>query len=194
MSGSRACLVALTVLSLVASGCGGSSPPPVASLTKPPGGAAKSPSSSAQVQRDALSYARCMRRNGVPGFPDPQAGGGFQLQLGSGVNPSSPAFRGAQEKCQKILPPGPGAPGTATHPSSQWLAHMVKVARCMRRHGISDFPDPRTSVPTNPFGAGGAGVISDIEGAILIFPSTIDMQSPAFTQAATSCGFPLHNH
>jgi hypothetical protein len=63
----------------------------------------------------------------------------------------------------------------------------------MREHGISNFPDPRTSVPPNPFGSG-AGVISDIEGVILIFPSTIDQQSPAFMQAAAACEFPLHNH
>ena len=63
----------------------------------------------------------------------------------------------------------------------------------MRRHGVHDFPDPRTSVPSNPFGSG-TGVISDIEGVILIFPSTIDQQSPAFTRAAAACAFPLHNH
>jgi hypothetical protein len=64
----------------------------------------------------------------------------------------------------------------------------------MRQHGVDDFPDPRTSVPSNPFGSGGAGVISDIEGVILVFPSTIDQQSPVFTRAAAACAFPLHNH
>jgi hypothetical protein len=67
----------------------------------------------------------------------------------------------------------------------------------MRRNGVYDFPDPRTSVPSNPFGRGGVsrgGVISDIEGVILIFPSTIDQQSPAFTRASAVCAFPLHNH
>ena len=64
----------------------------------------------------------------------------------------------------------------------------------MRRNGVYDFPDPRTSVPSNPFGSGVRRVISDIEGVILIFPSTIDQQSPAFTRAAAACAFPLHNH
>lgn len=64
----------------------------------------------------------------------------------------------------------------------------------MRKHGAYDFPDPRTSVPSNPFGSGGNGVISDIEEVILIFPGTIDEQSPAFMHAAAVCGFPLHNH
>jgi hypothetical protein len=65
----------------------------------------------------------------------------------------------------------------------------------MRQHGVPDFPDPRTSVPPNPLGSdSGAGVISDIEGVILIFPSTIDEQAPVFTRAAAACAFPLHNH
>ena len=50
---------------------------------------------------------------------------------------------------------------------------MVKVAECMRRHGITDFPDPRTSVPPHAL-AGVDGVISDIDGVVLVFPSTID--------------------
>ena len=63
----------------------------------------------------------------------------------------------------------------------------------MRQHGVSDFPDPRTSAPPNPLGSG-VGEISDIEGVILLFPSTIDQQSPVFTRAAAACAFPLHNH
>lgn len=107
----------------------------------------------------------------------------------------SPSFKAAQAKCQKLLPGGgPLGPGTSTNPSPETLAHYLKVAQCMREHGISGFPDPRTSVPSNPFGSTGYGVISDIEGVILVFPHTIDQQSPAFTQAATACAFPLHNH
>jgi hypothetical protein len=64
----------------------------------------------------------------------------------------------------------------------------------MRWHRVSEFPDPRTSVPSHSNLPGGTGVVSDIEGVILVFPSTIDMQSPAFTRAAAACAFPLHNH
>ena len=65
----------------------------------------------------------------------------------------------------------------------------------MRSHGVPDFPDPRTSVPSNLHPPAGAGsfVISDIEGVILVMGS-IDTQSPAFTRAAAACAFPLHNH
>ncbi|HUJ92981.1 MAG TPA: hypothetical protein VLW05_09785 [Gaiellaceae bacterium] len=191
----------LASLGLLASGCGGSKSPSVASVattasSNAAGGAAGSgsPTGQTQVQQDALKYARCMRSNGVPDFPDPSPSGGFFFQSGGGVDPFSPAFEAAQAKCRKLMPAGP-APGSTTHPSAQWLAHMIKVAECMRRHGVPDFPDPRTSVPENPFPAGSpGGVISDIDGVIFVFPASLDMQSPEFTQAAAACRFPLHNH
>jgi hypothetical protein len=37
-------------------------------------------------------------------------------------------------------------------------------------------------------------MISDIDGVMLVFPATLDTQSPAFTRAAAACQFPLHNH
>jgi hypothetical protein len=63
----------------------------------------------------------------------------------------------------------------------------------MRRHGVYDFPDPRTSAPPGPLPSG-ISELSDIEGVILLFPSTIDQQSPTFTRASAVCAFPLHNH
>ena len=147
------------------------------------------------LESQALAYSKCMRASGVPNFPDPKAGGGFVFQTGSGVNPSSPLFEAAQAKCQKLQPSGDLRPGAQTHPSPQALTQMVKIAQCMRRQGISNFPDPRTSVPSNPRAAvGGSGVISDIDGVILVFPGTIDEQSLAFMRAAAACAFPLHNH
>jgi hypothetical protein len=127
-----------------------------------------------------------MRSNGVPNFPDPNPGGGFQF--GAGIDPSSPAFRAAQAKCQKLMggPPGPGA---TTHPSAQTMAKLRKIAVCMRAHGVPRFPDPQTSVPSNP-SATGIREITDFDGAILLFPATINMQAPAYRQALTACGAP----
>jgi hypothetical protein len=59
----------------------------------------------------------------------------------------------------------------------------------MRRHGISQFPDPRTSVPSDPLSLGIAE-ISDFDGAILLFPQSLNMQAPAYRQALTACGAP----
>jgi hypothetical protein len=106
----------------------------------------------------------------------------------AGINPSAPAFKAAHEKCQKLLPAGgPPGPGTQTHPSAQTLAKLLTVARCMREHGVSQFPDPRTSVPLN-FGPGQYRGLTDFDGAILVWPLTLNMQAPAYARAATACG------
>ncbi|HUA71499.1 MAG TPA: hypothetical protein VMA96_10465 [Solirubrobacteraceae bacterium] len=127
-----------------------------------------------------------MRANGVPDFPDPNPGGGG-FQVSAELDRSSPAFRGAQAACHSLLPPGgPPAPGSVTHPSAHTLARLLNVAQCMRQHGVAEFPDPGTSVPRDPFGSG-YGVITDYDGAVLLFPSTIDMQSQGYTQAAAAC-------
>lgn len=44
-----------------------------------------------------LRYAKCMRAHGVPSFPDPLPGGGFNVP--STVNAQSPAFIAANTAC-----------------------------------------------------------------------------------------------
>jgi hypothetical protein len=127
-----------------------------------------------------------MRSNGVPNFPDPNTGRGPIFDM-SGVDPSSPAFQAAQAKCQKLMGGGPPGPGSTTHPSAQTLAKLLRIARCMRQHGVPQFPDPQTSVPSNP---SGIHEITDFDGAILLFPDTINLQAPAYRQALAACGAP----
>ena len=198
---------AAAALSLLAAGCGGSKAPSVASVgsTTTGGTAAGStttgvanaagsgtPQSQTQLQQSALAYARCMRANGVPNFPDPSAGGSFTFQAGSGIDRSSPAFETAQARCRKLLPNGgPLSGGSTTHPDPGALAQMVKIAACMRRHGVPDFPEPTTKVPSSP---PANGMVSDIDGVILVFPSSEGMQTATFVRAAAACRFPLHNH
>jgi hypothetical protein len=127
-----------------------------------------------------------MRSHGVPNFPDPKTTGNAIEILGanSGVNVQSPAFQSAQKSCNHLLPGG--GPGSGP-PSPQAHAQLLQISLCMRQHGISSFPDPRTgSPPSNPsdysavFGRG---------GYYLAIPSSIDTKSPAFRQAATACKF-----
>ncbi len=133
-----------------------------------------------------LAFAKCMRANDVPNFPDPNPGRGALFSL-AGINPSSPAFRAAQAKCQKLMGGGPPVPGSTTHPSAQTVAKLRKIAVCVRQHGVPQFPDPRTTVPSNPTGI---REITDFDGAILLFPATINLQAPAYKQALTACGAP----
>jgi hypothetical protein len=185
----------LASAALLVAGCGaGASNLGVAHLkTDASSGVGAAGPSSGSPEAAALAFAGCMRTNGVPDFPDPNAGGGFRFHTGAGVDPSSRAFKEAQAKCKKFLPPGPGS---GPPPSAKTLAHFLTVARCMRVHGVPEFPDPRTTAPSNPLAAlgGRGGVISNIEGVIFVFPGRIGEQSPAFTRAAAACAFPLHNH
>jgi hypothetical protein len=129
-----------------------------------------------------------MRANGVPGFPDPNARGGFDFSQ-AGMNPATPAFQAAQAKCQKYmpLPGGPGGPSFSSEAKAQTLAKLRRIAVCMRRHGISELPDPST---TRPSLSSGASVITDFDGVFIAFPSTVNLDSPAYRQALTACGAP----
>jgi len=127
-----------------------------------------------------------MRSHGVSNFPDPSpGGGGLRIHIGPGsVNPQAPAFQAAQRSCNHLLPGG--GPGSG-HPSAQAKAQMLQISECMRAHGITDFPDPTTSPPSNP---PGHSLALGRDGVFLVLPSTIDPQSPAFRQAAAACRFP----
>ena len=195
----RARLLAVATLlsGVLVAGCGGSSPSPTAAnagagtITGPSAatsaGAASSGSTVPGAGSPGLAFAECMRSNGVPSFPDPSPGPGL-LFSATGLNPSSPAFKVAQAKCKKLLPGGgPPGPGTTTHPSARTLAKLVRIARCMRQHGVPQFPDPRTSVPSN---LAGIDEITDFDGVILLFPATLNLRAPAYRQALTACGAP----
>ena len=74
-------------------------------------GRSGAPSSSASAgaqndQEQMLKFARCMRDNGVPEYPDPKFddGGGVSLNLPEGVDRTK--VEAAQEKCKQLLPNG----------------------------------------------------------------------------------------
>ncbi|MGO9959991.1 MAG: hypothetical protein ACLP50_29115 [Solirubrobacteraceae bacterium] len=59
----------------------------------------------AKAKEALLAHAECMRKHGVPNYPDPTfstAGGGVTVSSGGvpGMNPRSPAFQQAQKICE----------------------------------------------------------------------------------------------
>lgn len=144
---------ALAGLSLLASGCGGSRGPSVAgvgtasssavSSTSTAGGGASTGSvapgvSSSTLLADQLAYAKCMRSNGVPNFPDPSRQGGFGSSgSGSSIDHDSPQFIAANSACRHLLP----SAGPTQAQNEQRAEQTLKFARCMRSHDISGFPD-----------------------------------------------------
>ncbi|MBV9802331.1 MAG: hypothetical protein JO130_04050 [Solirubrobacterales bacterium] len=127
-----------------------------------------------------------MRAHGVSNFPDPSSGGGIHFTPGSDINPFSPSFKAAHAQCKNLLPGGGPPQGVSERQKEQ----LVQTARCMRTHGVTGFPDPATTPPTNPqdystvVGFGGPN-----GGLFLLVPKTIDVNSPVFEQAAKTCGF-----
>jgi hypothetical protein len=123
-----------------------------------------------------------MRAHGVPNFPDPTSGGaGVQLS-GNAVNTQSPAFRSAQSVCQKLMPGGIADPGSPTR-----LKQGVKLAACMRAHGLRKFPDP-TDVPPSTPPAPDTTILGGPDGVFTLVGSIV--QTPAFKHAAAVCGLP----
>ncbi|GIE87912.1 hypothetical protein [Actinoplanes regularis] len=74
------------------------------------------PKLSAEDLEKARQMAKCMRENGVPNFPDPQPDGGIHLDSKMNLDPESPTFKAAEQKCDQYMPKGPrgrqGAPVT----------------------------------------------------------------------------------
>jgi hypothetical protein len=159
---------------LALAACGSSSSP----------GTSTGSGSNPKTHANFLAFSQCMRTHGVTNFPDPSSGGGIQLGSGSGINPFSPAFKAAQAQCGKLLPGG--GPAGNGHPSKQALAQMLQISDCMRAHGVTGFPDPTTTPPSSP---PAGGQILGRGGVFLIVPSTVDVNSPAYQRASSTCHF-----
>jgi hypothetical protein len=93
---------------------------------------------SAQVN-GAVAFSRCMRSNGVPTYPDPASGGLIPKKTPQQLGVSSSRFQAAQEACIHLVPNG-GRPTSAQ--VQQYRSVMLRYARCMRTHGVSNMPDP----------------------------------------------------
>jgi hypothetical protein len=117
--------VGLAAIAVTAAGCGGSSNH--AASTQPPDAAAA-------WHRVVL----CARANGMPNLPDPQISANGKAIFPSGLNIPPQTRRACQSLYDRLVP---NAHNDA--PTQAQLAALLRFARCMRSHGISDWPDPR---------------------------------------------------
>lgn len=93
-----------------------------------------------------LAFSECMRSHGVPNFPDATSSGKFPGAQHLGV--SSSRFRAAENACKRLLPNG--GSGSKEAELQLQMTAQLPFARCMRSHGVSNWPDP--SIHTNPDG------------------------------------------
>ena len=144
----------------------------VAVLTAACGGSASSSSTaggSANYQQ-ALAYSQCMRAHGVADFPDPDAQGNI-IQHVSGNQPddeNSSEFQAADTACHHLLPGGGGRSKAA---QQQVISRWLKIAQCMRAHGVPNYPDPKVS---------GRSIV-------ILFGAGINVNSPQFQAAEHAC-------
>lgn len=86
----------------------------------------------------------------------------------SGIDVNSPTVQAALKVCQKYIPGGTFTPAQG----AQDEAKLLEYAKCMRSHGVANFPDP-SSRP-----GGGWGFDSG---------PGLDQNSPIFQTANQAC-------
>jgi len=145
-----AAIIGTATLALLAAGCSGS-PSSTAARGSPNSDPSSSPSQ--------VHYSDCMRSHAVPRYPDPSDG---QLPKGGAqaFGVSSSVFSEAQSACHHLLPNAGSFQVQASQcmlagdcpPAvvQQMLAIDRKFARCMRSHGVPNWPDPTIGLAGSP--------------------------------------------
>jgi hypothetical protein len=153
-------IVAIAAVSLLTAGCGGSSSTTAATTTT-------------ATQNGALAYARCMRSHGVPNFPDPTSSGGSHKEavVSALQEVSNSQADAASTACIHVNGGSPGT-GQSAAQSQAPTAAMLAFARCMRRRGFPNFPDPTSQGQLSPQMVTAAG---------------IDLHQPAVLKAGLAC-------
>ena len=173
-------IIAMAILALVAvavTACG--SPSPAGSGGSPAvGGSATSPS--------AVAYSYCMRSYGVPNFPDPPSSGQVPKADPQRLGVGSAQLRAAQRTCQRLYPSNSGAISASlvqceeTGVCPQAMVHrvmngMLAFSRCMRSHGVPNWPDPTVDSEGRP-------------GFNLLHVHGFDPNSPQIDNKMQECG------
>jgi hypothetical protein len=134
-AGRRAAVAAAVApLALLAVACGGG------------GSSGANAAAGTSTHHQALAYASCMRSHGEPGFPDPDSHGGFDKAtvVRAFRQTSKSVVLSASRACGHLMPQGlgPQPPQLSPGEQQQLQADVLKAARCIRAHGVPNFPDP----------------------------------------------------
>jgi hypothetical protein len=114
------------MLAVVAAGCGGSH------------GNTAAPTASRSPAAAWHRVVLCARAHGMPNLPDPQISAEGKAVFPSGLDIPQQTRRACQSLYDRLVPNGQN-----DAPTRAQLAALLRFARCMRGHGIADWPDPR---------------------------------------------------
>lgn len=139
-------LIAAAGLALLAAACSGSPTSATAA------GATQTSS--------AVAYSHCMRSHGVPGFPDPASNGAIPKTSAQEFGVSDSRFQAALSACQHLLPAATSSRQQAQQCMQVGVCPQALVqrmltadrsfARCMRSHGVPNWPDPTVDSEGRP--------------------------------------------
>ena len=153
ISRTTAAMIATAALAVLAAACNGS---PSLTGGSPTAGGSADPTS-------AVAYSHCVRGHGVPNYPDPGSGGTLPKVSAQQLGVSNSRLHTAQRACQHLLPATGGALDanslrqcelTGDCPQAlvqQALNDGRTIARCMRSHGVANWPDPTTDSEGRPY-------------------------------------------
>jgi hypothetical protein len=159
----EAVITVMAATALLAAACGGS--PSSAGF----GG---SPNAGGSANSQALAYSRCVRSHGIPNFPDPDSSGQIPKEKILQLGVSDSRLRAATGACTHLNPYS--SSGSQPTAGAQTIAERLSFSRCMRAHGVPNFPDPND---TGNY---------DLHG--------IDPHSPVVKSAALTCLHVLSPH
>ncbi|GAA4630945.1 hypothetical protein GCM10023196_058360 [Actinoallomurus vinaceus] len=95
----------------------------------------------AAKEAKARQFVDCARKNGIPNVADPKvnADGDVDISPPPGLTKQSPIVQKVMKICGKYLD------GVFTHENKDSSAEYdkaLKMAACVRQHGVPNFPDP----------------------------------------------------
>jgi hypothetical protein len=130
-------------------------------------GRSSAPITQEQKVSSYVAYAACLNKHGVQ--VQVARTGGLVWEAAPGVpGARTPQAAAAEHDCKALVPTGWYQAPTAAEDAEN-LALMLRLAKCMRAHGVPNFPDPTSS------------------GLRFSPSSRINPQSPAFLAAQKRC-------
>jgi hypothetical protein len=123
----------------------------------PSGGSHAATATTARPDRVATwrQVIQCLRANGMPNLPDPRFDSNGEPHFPGG-DPGDPPER-ARRACEPIYNRLPPSPRDNDRPPTD-IPALLRFARCMREHGLADFPDPK---PDGTFPLAGTSIVRE---------------------------------
>ena len=141
-----AALGIVAIVAVISAGCGGAggsadtAASDTAAAARTTGTVGTGGGTGLTARDKAVKFSECMRQNGVGDFPDPDASGAFPS---FGVSVSVATWTSALRACKALQPPS----SLSAHLTPTQFSAALKFARCVREHGVPDFPDPVNGQP-----------------------------------------------